>query len=52
MYTKQRIYRVFLLGKTKKAFYKNLDVRKVSDKRYFCKTVKHALPDKFNAGKG
>ena len=40
LYAKQRNYCVFLLRKTKKAYYENLDKRKVSDSKLFWKTVK------------
>ena len=37
------------LGKTKKAYYENLDEKKVSDNKLFWKTVKSSLSEKFNA---
>ena len=39
-----------MLRKTRKAYYENLDERKVSDKKLFWKTVKPSLSEKFNAG--
>ena len=38
-----------MLRKTKKAYYDNLDERKVSDNKLFWKTVKPSLAEKFNA---
>ena len=38
-----------MLRKTKKAYYENLDERKVSDNKFFWKTVKPSLSEKFNA---
>ena len=49
LYTKQRNYCVSLVRKTKKAYYTNLDERKVSDNKLFWKTVKPSLSEKFNA---
>ena len=49
LYAKQRNYCVSLLRKTKKAYYENLDERKVSDNKLFWKTVKPSLSEKFNA---
>ena len=46
---KQRNYCVSFLRKTKKAYFENLDKRKVSDKKLFWKTVKLSLSEKFNA---
>ena len=46
LYTKQRHYRVSLLRKTKKAYYENLDQRKVSDNRLLWKTIKPSLSKK------
>ena len=40
LYAKQRNYCVSLLRKTKKAYYENLNERKVSDNKLFWKTVK------------
>ena len=49
LYTKQRNCCISLLRKTKKAYYENLDERKVSDDKHFWKTVKTSLSEKFNA---
>ena len=49
LHAKQRNYCVSLLRKTKKAYYENLDERKVSDNKLFWKTVKPSLSEKFNA---
>ena len=49
LYVQQRNYCVFLLRKTKKVYYENLDERKVSDSKLFWKTVKPSLSEKFNA---
>ena len=49
LHVKQINYCVFLLRKTKKAYYENLDERKVSDNKLFWKTVKPSLSEKFNA---
>ena len=49
MYAKRRNYCVSLLRSTKKAYYKNLDERKVSDKKLFWKTVIPSLSQIFNA---
>ena len=49
LYTKQRNYCVFLLRKTRTAYYENLDEREVSDNKLFCKTVKPSLSEKFSA---
>ena len=49
LYAKQRNYCVSLLRKTKKAYYENLDERKVSDNKLFWKTVKPSLSEKFIA---
>ena len=49
LYAKQRNYCVSLLRKTEKAYYENLDKRKVSDNKLFWKTVKPSLFNKFNA---
>ena len=49
LYAKQRNYWVSLLRKTKKAYYENLDERKVSDNILFWKTVKPSLSEKFSA---
>ena len=46
LYAKQRNYCVSLLRKTKKAYYENLDQRKVSDNRLLWKTIKPSLPKK------
>ena len=51
LYAKQRNYCVYLLRKTKKAYYENLDERKVSENKLFCKTVKPSLSEKFNVRK-
>ena len=51
LYTKQRNYCISILRKTKKAYYENLDERKVSDNKLFWKTVKPSLSEKFNARK-
>ena len=48
LYTKQRNYCASLLRKTKKAYYENLDERKVSDNKIFWKKVKPSLCGKFN----
>ena len=48
-YAQQRNHCVFLLRKTKKVYYENLDERKVSDNKLFWKTVKPLLSAKFNA---
>ena len=48
LYAKQRNYYVSLLRKTKKAYYENLDERKVSYNKLFWKTVKSSLSKKFN----
>ena len=45
-YRKQRNYCVKLLKKTKKLFYKNLDVRHVVDNRLFWRTIKPSFSDK------
>ena len=37
-----------MLRKTKKAYYENLDERRVSDDKLFWKTVKPLLSEKFN----
>ena len=42
-YSKQRNYCVFLLGRTKKKYYRNLEPEKVVDQRTFKKTVKPFL---------
>ena len=49
LYAKQINYCVFLLRKTKKAYYENLDERKVSDNKLFWKTVKLSLSEQLNA---
>ena len=49
LHAKQRNYCVSLLRKTKKAFYENLDERKVSDYKLSWKTVKPPLSEKFTA---
>ena len=49
LYAKQRNYCVSLLRKTKKAYYENLDEKKVSDNKLFLKTVTPSLSKKFNA---
>ena len=52
LYAKQRNYCVSLLRKTKKAYYRNLNERKVSDDKLFWKTVKpshypkNSMPEK------
>ena len=51
LYTKQRNHSAFLFRKTKKAYYENLDERKVSDSKLFWKTVslhypKNSMPEK------
>ena len=51
LYTKQRNHSAFLIRKTKKAYYENLDERKVSDSKLFWKTVslhypKNSMPEK------
>ena len=48
LYAKQRNYCVSLLRKTKKAYYENLDERKVSDDKLFFEN-KSSLSKKFNA---
>ena len=48
LYAKQRNYCVSLFRKTKKAYYENLDERKVSDDKLFWKTVKPSLSEKLN----
>ena len=47
---KQRNYCVSLLRKTRKAYYENLDERKISDNKRFSKTPKSSLSEKFSAG--
>ena len=49
LYAKQRNYCVSLLRKTKTTYYENLDKRKISDNKVFCKTVKPSLSEQFNA---
>ena len=49
LYTKQRNYCVSSLRKAKKAYYENLDERKVSDNKLLWKTVKTSLSERFNA---
>ena len=49
LYAKQRNYCISLLRKTKKAYYENLNERKVSDNKFFWKTAKLSLSKKFNA---
>ena len=39
-----------MLRKTRKAYYENLDERKISDNKRFSKTPKSSLSEKFNAG--
>ena len=48
LHVKQINYCVFLLRKTKKAYYENLDERKVSDDKLFIEN-KSSLSKKFNA---
>ena len=45
-YVKQRNYCVFLLRRTKKGYYGNLDPKKVADNRIFWRTVKPFLSNK------
>ena len=49
LHAKQRSYCISLLRKTKKAYYENIDERKLSDNKLFWKTVKPSLSEKFNA---
>ena len=49
LYAKQRNYCVSLLRKIKKAYYENLDERKVSDSKLLWKTVRPLPSEKFNA---
>ena len=51
LYTKQRNYCVSSLRKAKKAYYENLDERKVSGNKLLWKTVKTSLSERFNARK-
>ena len=45
-YKKQRNICIKLLRKTKKDFFNNLDVKRVTDNKQFCKTVTSCLTDK------
>ena len=49
LYTKVRNCCVSLFRKLKKAYYENLNERKVSENKLFWKTVKTSLFKKFNA---
>ena len=49
LYARQRNYCLSLLRKTKKAYYENLDERKISDHKLFWKSVKPSLSERFNA---
>ena len=49
LYAQQRNYCIFLLRKTKKGYYENLDERKVSNNKIFWEAVKPSLSKKFNA---
>ena len=51
-YTKQRNFCVFILQKTKKRYYENLNQKCVADNKLFWKTVKPLLSDKAAGKKG
>ena len=45
-FSKQRNYCVSLVRKSKKLYYSNLDEKKVTDNKFFWKTIKPFLSDK------
>ena len=45
-YKRQRNFCVKLLRKSKKNFYNNLNVKRITDKRKFCQTIKPNCTDK------
>ena len=45
-FSKQRHYCVSLVRKSKKLYYSNLDEKKVTDNKFFWKTIKPFLSDK------
>ena len=45
-YKRQRNFCVKLLRKSKKNFYNNLNVKRITDKRKFCQTIKPKCTDK------
>ena len=46
LYNRQRNYCVSLLGESKRAYYENLNIKKVTDNKLFWKSVKPLLSDK------
>ena len=49
IYVKQRNYCVYLLQKSKKKYYENLDERNLMDNKLFWKTIKPSFSDKILA---